>query len=121
VEFEPFVGSRGDDRRLDIEASLPLLQGIASANLDLLGRRGEREFLLRSHRATARFEALFRVSGLSLYRVGRGSLVALAMPRSVDCGSPRAASLLARLLTNLGVPLESADPEPGARVTQLER
>jgi hypothetical protein len=52
-----------------------------------------------------RFEPILRVPGLSLYRVGRGSLVAMAMPRSVDCGSPRAASLLARLLTNLGVPL----------------
>jgi hypothetical protein len=119
VEFEPLGHSHRDGRLFDVEESLPLLQGIASDDLNLLGRPGEREFLLRSHRATDRFEPLLRVSGLSLYRIGRGSLVALAMPRSVDCGSPRAASLLARLLTNLGVPLDVNERENAPRVTRL--
>jgi hypothetical protein len=43
------------------------------------------------------------------------------MPRSVDCGSPRAASLLARLLTNLGVPLDVNERENAPRVTRLDQ
>ena len=121
VEFEPLGRSQGTGRLFDVDGPLPLLQGIAPEDLDLLGRPGEREFLLRSHRPTDRFQPLLRVSGLSLYRVGRGSLVALAMPRSVDCGSPRAASLLARLLTNLGIPLEVNEPENAPRITRLDR
>jgi len=105
VEFEPFRRATRDARLSEAAGKLPLLQGIGAEDLDLLRRPGEREFLLRSHRPNVRFEPILRVPGLSLYRVGRGSLVAMAMPRSVDCGSPRAASLLARLLTNLGVPL----------------
>jgi len=118
VEFEPFGGLQKNDRDLEAGGSLSLLQGIASTDLDLLDRRGEREFLLRSHRSSAPFEELFRVSGLSIYRVGSGSLVALAMPRSVTCDSPRAASLLARLLTNLGVPLDGDGPGSDARFTR---
>lgn len=120
VEFNPFGRPPRDRHRTGVDRSLSLLQGIASEDLRLLDRQGEREFLLRSHRATRRFEPQLLVSGLSLYRVGRGSLVALAMPRSVDCGSPRSASLLARLLTNLGVPLDVDGGEIDPRVTRLD-
>jgi hypothetical protein len=119
VEFEPLGSSYRDGRLFDAGEMLPLLQGIAPDDLDLLRRPGEREFLLRSHRKTDRFEPLLRVSGLSLYRIGRGSLIALSMPRTVDCGSPRAASLLARLLTNLGVPLEASGRQNAPRITRL--
>jgi len=119
VEFEPFGRSSRDRHGTGIDQPLTLLQGIAPEDLTLLHRQGEREFLLRSHRSSERFEPRLVVSGLSVYRVGRGSLVALAMPRSVDCGSPRAASLLARLLTNLGVPLDVDGGEKTPRITRL--
>ena len=52
--------------------------------------------------------------GIAVYRVGAGTLVALSLPDAGDCAAPRASSLLARFLTNLGVPLDHApgiDPE----------
>jgi hypothetical protein len=42
---------------------------------------------------------------LAEYRVGRGTLVALSLPDADDCRRSRTSTLLARILTNLGVPL----------------
>jgi hypothetical protein len=115
VEFGPPSNRRSGD------GSISLLEGIADEDLDLLGLPGERDFLLRSLRPADRLQEILRIPGLSAYRVGRGTLVALAMPRSIDCRSPRAASLLARLLTNLGVPLEGNGDRGMERFTRLER
>jgi hypothetical protein len=121
VEFEPIARSIHGAGGAVVDEGLPLLQGIAAADLELLARPGEREFLLRSHRPTDRLRPLLKVSGLSFYQVGEGALVALAMPQAVDCRSPRAASLLARLFTNLGISLDAPRHGDTPRITHLDR
>lgn len=88
----------------------PLLQGIAPADLALLERPDRPEFRLRQAPGPEGIEALLIAPGLARYRVGRGTLVAISLPDTQDCTLPRTSSLLARLFTNLGVPL---DPGPG--------
>ncbi len=95
-------------------AGVPLLRGIAGADLALLGRPDADDFRLRTAVGRAEVEPLLMAPGLSVYRVGRGRLVALTLPEGDACASPRTASLLSRLLTNLGIPLDrspGADPE----------
>ena len=48
------------------------------------------------------------VPGIAEYRVGRGTLVALSLPEAGECAAPRVSSLIARLLTNIGIPLDHA-------------
>ena len=87
-----------------------LLQGIGPEDLALLARPGRAEFRLRALPGADGVEPTLIIPGLARYRVGAGTLVALALPDTGDCSLPRISSLLARLLTNLGVPL---DPGPG--------
>jgi hypothetical protein len=92
---------------------LPLLQGIAAADLALLARPRPREFRLEEALGN-RAAPLLIAPGLSSYRVGRGRLVALTLPDADECAAMGTSSLLSRLLTNLGVPLDhrpGIDPE----------
>jgi hypothetical protein len=86
--------------------SSPLLQGIDPDDLALLGRSGRPEIRLRPAPGPDGVEALLLAPGLARYRVGRGALIALTLPEPADCATSRTSSLMARLLTNLGVPLE---------------
>jgi len=110
VHFTP-KGSAGPGVRA-VDLSLPMLQGIASEDLRVLERPGRREFRLRSHIDNEMFEPLLQVPGLASYRVGGGTLIALSLPPASACRTQRVSSLLARLLTNLDLPLESG-PGPG--------
>ncbi len=99
-------------------ASLPMLEGIAPEDLDLLKRAPRAEFRLRPRSGPGGVETILLAPGLARYRVGRGTLVALTLPDASECPSPPTSSLLARLLTNLGVPL---DPGPGIDVRAITR
>ncbi len=111
-------------RKLNVDAAtaggtLPMLQGIADEDLDLLRVDGRPEFRLRPRGGDDPIEPILVAPGLVRYGVGRGTLVALTLPDADTCLSPRVSSLLARLLTNLGVPLEAApgtDPEAISRL-----
>jgi hypothetical protein len=96
-----------------------VLDGILPEDLALLRQPGDRGFTLKVAPGGAPIDVLFEVPGLALFRVGRGTLVALDLPGSDACAAPRAASLLARLLTNLGVPLAAPPPAP-ASVSQRD-
>ncbi len=87
-----------------------ILEGIAVDDLALLKQAGQAEFRLRSRPGPDSVEPLFVAPAIARYRVGRGTLVALTLPQASECATTQVSSLLARLLTNLGVPL---DPEPG--------
>ncbi len=106
VRFEPAGGGPAGPG----PGPQPMLQGIAPADLALLERPDRSEFRLRPAPGPDGIEALLIVPGLARYRVGRGALVAISLPDTQDCALPRTSSLLARLFTNLGVPL---DPGPG--------
>ena len=82
-----------------------LFAGIASDDLGLVGRERQAAFRVRFVPGWVDVEPLFITPGIAQYRVGRGILVALSLPDVSDCSAPRTSSLLARLLTNLGVPL----------------
>ncbi len=91
-----------------------LFEGIASDDLPLLAHGRQVEFRLRAPGERQDIVPLVFAPGIAEYRVGRGTLVALSLPDAGDCAAPRASSLLARFLTNLGVPLDHApgiDPE----------
>jgi hypothetical protein len=107
------------------EAAPALLQGIAPADLALLATEGRAEIRLRSSPGPEGVEPLLLAPGLARYRVGRGTLVALMLPGAGACGTPRVATIVARLLTNLGVPLDARpglDPESITRLDDpLER
>jgi hypothetical protein len=106
--------ARAAARPIPDPAGVPLLRGVALTDLALLARPGTDDFRLRAAVGRAEVVALLLTPGLSVYRVGRGSLVALTLPEGDACASPRTASLLSRLLTNLGIPLDrspGADPE----------
>ena len=87
-----------------------LLLGIGGEDLGLLAHPERAELRLRARGGADGVEPLLIAPGLSEYRVGRGRLVALTLPEAATCAAPRVSSLLARILTNLGVPL---DPGPG--------
>ncbi|MBI4169855.1 MAG: hypothetical protein HY510_07955, partial [Acidobacteria bacterium] len=97
-----------------------LLQGIAPEDLDLLHRPGRPELRLRPAPGPDGVEALLLVPGIALYRVGRGSLVALALPEADACAAPRTSSLLARLFTNLGIPLDQPPGIDPAAISLLD-
>lgn len=97
-----------------------LLQGIAPEDLDLLHRPGRPELRLRPAPGPDGIEALLLVPGIALYRVGRGSLVALALPEADTCAAPRTSSLLARLFTNLGIPLDQPPGIDPAAISLLD-
>ena len=82
-----------------------LFQGISPDDLGLVGRERQAGFRVRSMPGWVDVEPLLITPGIVQYRVGRGTLVALSLPDVSDCAAPRTSSLLARLLTNLGVPL----------------
>ncbi len=109
VHFEPEsrIGARPDP-------ASTLLEGIAPDDLELIGREGQAGFRLRSVPEREDVEPVVLAHGIAQYRVGRGTLVALTLPGAGACAAPRASSLLARLLTNLGIPLDHApgiDPD----------
>jgi hypothetical protein len=91
-----------------------LFEGIAPDDLPLLAHGRQAEFRLRAVGEGQDIEPLLLAPGIAEYRVGRGTLVALSLPDAADCAAPRASSLLARFLTNLGIPLDHApglDPD----------
>lgn len=97
---------------LDREAAL--FEGISLDDLDPLWREGRPEFRLRSAGAGDAVTPVVIAPGIAQYRVGLGTLVALTLPDASDCAAPRTSSLLARLFTNLGIPLDhrpGIDPE----------
>jgi hypothetical protein len=118
VYFEPADGSllpAGGD-----PSSLPLLQGIAAEDLELLARPDRPELRLRAGAGADGIRPTLIVPGLARYRVGSGTLVALALPETDACGAPRTSSLLSRLLTNLGVPLDPGPPAGAEAITRLD-
>jgi hypothetical protein len=98
--------------RPHLDPDAALFEGISFDDLDPLWRDGRPEFRLRS--AGDAVTPVVIAPGIAQYRVGLGTLVALTLPDASDCAAPRTSSLLARLLTNLGVPLDhrpGIDPE----------
>lgn len=97
-----------------LEADAVLFEGISFDDLDPLWREGRPEFRLRAAGGRDGVHPVVIAPGVAQYRVGLGTLVALSLPDATDCAAPRTSSLLARLLTNLGVPLDhrpGLDPE----------
>jgi len=115
----PDAGSRRTEQA-DRAGHSPILDGIMPEDLALLQHPEDRPFRLRAAPGGVPVEPLIELPGLTLFRVGRGTLVALALPGADACAAPRAASLLARLLTNLGVPLERPASPPPAALSQLD-
>jgi hypothetical protein len=98
----------------------PLLMGIDGEDLRLLAHPERAELRLRARGGADAVEPLLIAPGLAEYRVGRGRLVALTRPEASTCAAPRVSSLLARILTNLGVPLDpgpSLDPRTITRLS----
>ena len=96
-----------------------LLEGIAREDLAVLGNNGGASFRLRSLPGQDNVLPLLIAPGIAEYRVGRGTLASLSLPDAGACSAPRASSLLARLLTNLGIPLDHGpglDPESVSRL-----
>ncbi|MGH9750635.1 MAG: hypothetical protein ACRD5D_05225 [Candidatus Polarisedimenticolia bacterium] len=95
--------------------------GVAAEDLLLLARPGRSELRLRPG-AEPGVELLALRPGIALYRVGEGLLVSLHPPETGACAGPRARTLLARILTNLGIPLDRsgapADAATSAEVTR---
>ena len=109
VHFEP-----PGDEGAGTDPAPALFEGIASDDLPLLAHGRQLEFRLRAPGERHDIAALVFAPGIAVYRVGGGTLVALSLPDADDCASPRTSSLLARFLTNLGVPLDHApgiDPD----------
>ena len=113
VRFEPQGGAPRTDR---MDAAL--FEGVATEDLPLLSQDAAPGFRLRSP-GEPHVEPVAFSPGIADYRVGRGTLVAISLPDAAACSSPRTSSLLSRLLTNLGVPLDQSpgidpgiDPEP---------
>ncbi|MFQ5877110.1 MAG: hypothetical protein ACE5JH_05395 [Acidobacteriota bacterium] len=91
-----------------------MLQGIDAEDLRLLAQPGRAVLRLRRRAGPSPVEPLLIAPPFAAYRVGRGTLVALTLPDTDRCLPPRPSGLLARLLTNLGVPLDhrpGVDPE----------
>lgn len=104
---------------LDEDASL--FEGISFDDLDPLWREGRPEFRLRGAGTGGAVMPVVIAPGISQYRIGAGTLVALSLPDASDCAAPRTSSLLARLLTNLGIPLDhrpGIDPEAVSRLDE---
>jgi hypothetical protein len=85
--------------------SSTLLRGVAPTDLALLAQPGRTELRLLGRPGPEGIHPILLVPGLAQYRVGRGTLVALSLPDADDCRPSRTSTLLARILTNLGVPL----------------
>jgi hypothetical protein len=106
----PGAGTDGVVSLAGDAGSLTLMQGISADDLVLLKRPGRPEFRLRALPGSSEVRTTLVAPGLARYLVGRGTLVALTLPDASDCSLPRTSSLISRILTNLGVPL---DPGPG--------
>lgn len=106
--------------RARLESDASIFQGIALDDLDPMWRDGRAEFRLRVLPGTDDVEPIALVPGVAVYRVGRGTLAALSLPEAGDCTAPRVSSLLARLLTNLGIPLDHAPGTDPAAVSLLD-
>jgi hypothetical protein len=107
--------------RPHLDPDAALFEGISFDDLDPLWREGRPEFRLRSAEAGTTITPVVLAPGIAQYRVGLGTLVALTLPDASDCAAPRTSSLLARLLTNLGVPLDhrpGIDPEAVSRLDE---
>jgi hypothetical protein len=98
----------------------PVLQGIAPEDLDLIAVPGRPEMRVRSGVGADGVAPTLLIPGLARYRVGSGVLVALTLPEPDACPAPRLSSLLARLLTNLGVILDPGPPAAPEAVTRLD-
>ncbi|MCZ6697114.1 MAG: hypothetical protein O7A63_11310, partial [Acidobacteria bacterium] len=99
----------------------PLLRGVAERDLALLARTGRSELRLFARPGEGGIRPILLTPGLSVYRVGQGTLVALSLPDPDECRPSRISSLLARLLTNLGVPLQhrpGVDPDAVALLNE---
>ncbi len=109
---------------LDAAGALPdptpaLFEGIAPDDLSLLGEDGRPALRLRAHPGQEEVSPLLITTGIAQYRVGRGLLVAISLPDLDACARPRTSSILARLLTNLGIPLDHSpgiDPDAVSRL-----
>ncbi|MBI4168332.1 MAG: hypothetical protein HY510_00190 [Acidobacteria bacterium] len=100
--------------RPHLEPDAAIFEGISLDDLDPLWHEGRPEFRLRAASRADGMRPLVIAPGVAQYRVGLGTLVAMSLPDASDCAAPRTSSLLARLLTNLGVPLDQRpgiDPE----------
>lgn len=107
--------------RPHLDADAALFEGISFDDLDPLWREGRPELRVRSAEAEGGVTPVVIAPGISQYRVGPGTLVALTLPDTSDCAAPRTSSLLARLFTNLGVPLDhrpGIDPEAVSRLDE---
>ncbi|MEE9292824.1 MAG: hypothetical protein V3U83_07830 [Acidobacteriota bacterium] len=94
--------------------SAALLRGVTEGDLLLLARAERSELRLLERPGDDGIRPVLLTPGLSMYKVGRGTLVALSLPDPDECRPSRVSSLLARLLTNLGVPLQhrpGVDPD----------
>jgi hypothetical protein len=87
------------------KGSSMVLRGVAPTDLALLARQRRTELRLLGRSGPEGIRPILLVPGLAEYRVGRGTLVALSLPDADDCRRSRTSTLLARILTNLGVPL----------------
>ena len=101
------------------DEAAPLLVGIDGEDLGLLAHPERAELRLRARGGADAVEPLLIAPGLAEYRVGRGRLVALTLPDASACAAPRVSSLLARILTNLGVPLDPGPAVDPRTITRL--
>lgn len=100
------------------DEAAPLLLGIGGEDLGLLAAPERAELRIRARGGADDVHPLLIAPGLAEYRVGLGRLVALTLPEASACAAPRVSSLLARILTNLGIPL---DPGPGVDPRAITR
>jgi hypothetical protein len=106
--------------RPHLEPGAALFEGVSFDDLDPLWREGRPEFRLRSSGGPDGVQPVVIAPGIAQYRVGLGTLVALSLPDAGDCAAPRTSSLLARLLTNLGIPLDQRPGIDPAAVSLLD-
>jgi hypothetical protein len=100
--------------------SAPLLEGIDAEDLAWMTTDARDGFRLRAATGSREeVEPLLVLPGIVQYRVGKGTLTALSLPDAGACATGRVRSLVARLLTNLGVPLDRGkgiDPDTVSRL-----
>ena len=111
---------KGSESGPSPDPATPLLEGIAAEDLGSIARDARDEFRLRPPAGRNDVEPLLLLPGIAQYRVGRGTLAALTLPDAGACATARVSSLLARLLTNLGVPLDHGPGLDPDTVSQLD-
>jgi hypothetical protein len=119
VHFDPAPGLSSGT--VSAAPSLSSSTALSAEDLRMLEVPGRAEFRLRDGAGSGDVEPLLLIAGLARYRVGRGTLVALALPDADACLAPRFSSLLARLLTDLGVPLDAEHGVAQGTLTRLSR